>query len=163
MAQPNGAVLDVIASTWTTAAIAVTSTSSTPCGMSEITVTLKPSTVVDITCVPSLNISGLKGSTTASGAGAVNFTASSTRQDIFGTGATFERISGTLTVTLRKNVGAEEDISFTLSLQNQPQQQSGQSIKLQSPGLFADTDMTGTDIMKIDALIFSATGAEQST
>ena len=61
------------------------------------------------------------------------------------------------------NLAHSQTITFDFTLQNRPLEQIAQTITLQSSALFSDTTLAGSDIMRIQPLIFNVASTGQTS
>jgi len=147
----TGEVLDVVAASWTVSTIH--QTSAHPCAPNNISISITPDINVDRSCVHTLTVTGLVGSTT--GGSNVNLVPSGTSTAVFGGSAGWDRSAGQLTLTVLSNLVGNTSVYFEFELQNQAESQGAQAISISAPFLFPESTLKGSDIMRIDALVFS--------
>ena len=120
---------------------------------------MAPSIDVNYDCVDTLTVTGLEGSTTADDA--LDLTGASDTA-VFGSSGTWTR-DGTLIVSVIANFAQSTAVTLEFTLQNRPETQVAQDVTLISPSVFPTTSLSGTNIMKIDALLFDSPVGQEST
>jgi hypothetical protein len=155
----TGEVLEVVAASWTVSTINQTSTH--PCAQNNISISITPDIDVDRSCVHTLTVTGLVGSTT--GGTTVDLVPAETSTAVFGGSAGWDRAAGQLTVSLAQNLVRDTSVYFQFELQNRAESQGAQAISIRAPVIFPESTLTGSDIMKIDALVFSNLQVTAST